>query len=402
MADSLLILNAGSSSLKFSLFSDTDPPALTLRGQVEGLQTAPHFVVRDSGGSVVGEHSWPADAKLSHEAAIEFLLDWGRQHQQSNSRVIAAGHRVVHGGTQFTKPVLIDDRVLHTLESLVPLAPLHQPHNLSAIQAVAKHSPKLPQVACFDTSFHRTQPRVAQQFAIPRELTAAGIQRYGFHGLSYEYISSQLPYVDARAATGRTVVAHLGNGASLCAMKGGVSIATTMGFTPLDGLMMGTRCGAIDPGVLLYLMRYRGMDANSLGHLLTNESGLLGVSGISSDMRTLLENEKTDARASEAVELFVYSVARELGSMAAVLGGLDGVVFTGGIGENAPVIRERVCRLAAWLGIKFDPIANQDRKSRISRLGSDTSVWVIPTNEELMMARHTKDVLCKTGRGGIA
>jgi acetate kinase len=393
MPDSILILNAGSSSLKFSLFADSDPPQLTLHGQIEGLQTAPHFVARDASGSIVGERSWNSGIKLSHDDAVEFLFDWGRQHQTENSRVIAAGHRVVHGGTKFTKPVLVDDGVLDELDSLIPLAPLHQPHNIAGIRAVAKHSPQLPQVACFDTAFHRTQPPVAKQFAIPRNLTAAGIERYGFHGLSYEYIASQLPQFDPRAAAGRTVVAHLGNGASLCALKGGISVATTMGFTPLDGLVMGTRCGSIDPGVLLYLIDERKTAPQALQRLLTNESGLLGVSGISSDMRTLLQREPTDPRAAEAVELFVYRLSRELGSMAAALGGLDALVFTGGIGENAPIIRDRVCRLATWLGIELDPTANQNGSQRISASSSKTSAWVIPTNEELMIARHTRHLL---------
>jgi acetate kinase len=287
----------------------------------------------------------------------------------------------------------VDDEVLTELESLVPLAPLHQPHNLAAIRAIIEHAPKLPQVACFDTSFHRTQPPVAQQFALPRKLTAAGIQRYGFHGLSYEYIASRLPHVDPRAAAGRTVVAHLGNGASLCALKSGVSVATTMGFTPLDGLPMGTRCGAIDPGVLLYLMNQDGLDVPAMEQLLTHESGLLGVSGISSDMRTLLEKEKLDARAAEAIELFIYRISRELGSMAAALGGLDAVVFTGGIGENAPSIRARVCRAASWLGIELDAATNDQGGPQISQLTSQVSVWVIPTNEEFMIAQHTKKLI---------
>ena len=299
----------------------------------------------------------------------------------------------MHGGTKFTQPVRVDDGVLTDLESLVPLAPLHQPHNVAAIRAVASHAPMLPQVACFDTSFHRTQPVVAQQFAIPRKLTESGIQRYGFHGLSYEYIATRLPQVDPQAAAGRTIVAHLGNGASLCALRGGVSIATTMGFTPLDGLPMGTRCGAIDPSVLLYLMDQYGMDARALERLLTHESGLLGVSGISSDMRTLLECESTDPHAAEAIELFVYRITREVGSLAAALGGLDALAFTGGIGEHAPSIRARVCRAANWLGLEFDEASNQQGGPRISSSTSRVAAWVIPTNEELMIAQHTQHLL---------
>ncbi len=392
MSDALLILNAGSSSLKFSVFRDCDPPELLLRGQLESLLTEPRFVARDAAGQVLGERTWPAGSTLRHAGGIEFLFDWGRD-KLGESRLVAAGHRVVHGGTRFTQPMRVDDRVLADLESLVPLAPLHQPHNLAAIRAVASHAPNLPQVACFDTSFHRTQPVVAQQFAIPRKLTESGIQRYGFHGLSYEYIASQLPHVDQQAAVGRTIVAHLGNGASLCALRGGISIATTMGFTPLDGLVMGTRCGAIDPGVLFYLMNHHGLTAHAVEHLLTHESGLLGVSGISSDMRTLLEREATDAHAAEAVELFVDRISREIGSLTAALGGLDALVFTGGIGEHAPSIRARVCRAANWLGLDFDNHSNEQGGPRISRSTSRVSAWVIPTNEELMIAQHSQQLL---------
>lgn len=393
MSGALLILNAGSSSLKFSVFRDSDPPELLLRGQLESLLTEPRFVARDEAGRVIDEQSWPTGSALGHAGAIEFLFDWGQRGKLGELRLAAAGHRVVHGGMKFTQPVRVDDGVLTELEALVPLAPLHQPHNLAAINAVTRHAPALPQVACFDTSFHRTQPAVAQQFAIPRELTATGIQRYGFHGLSYEYIAARLPEFDEQAAMGRTVVAHLGNGASLCAMRGGVSIATTMGFTPLDGLAMGTRCGAIDPGVLLYLMNQNGMDVRALERLLTHESGLLGVSGISSDMRTLLEKESTDARAAEAIELFVYRISRELGSLAAALGGLDALVFTGGIGEHAPSIRSRVCRAANWLGLDFDERCNEQSGPRLSSSTSRVSAWVIPTNEELMIAQHTQHLL---------
>lgn len=393
MSGALLILNAGSSSLKFSVFRDSDPPELLLRGQLESLLTEPRFVARDEAGRVIDEQSWPTGSALGHAGAIEFLFDWGQRGKLGELRLAAAGHRVVHGGMKFTQPVRVDDGVLTELEALVPLAPLHQPHNLAAINAVTRYAPALPQVACFDTSFHRTQPAVAQQFAIPRELTATGIQRYGFHGLSYEYIAAWLPEFDEQAAMGRTVVAHLGNGASLCAMRGGVSVATTMGFTPLDGLAMGTRCGAIDPGVLLYLMNQNGMDVRALERLLTHESGLLGVSGISSDMRTLLEKESTDARAAEAIELFVYRISRELGSLAAALGGLDALVFTGGIGEHAPSIRARVCRAAKWLGLDFDERSNEQSGPRLSSSTSRVSAWVIPTNEELMIAQHTQHLL---------
>lgn len=393
MTDAILILNAGSSSLKFSVFRDCEPPELLLRGELQALQTEPQFIARNASKEVVGERTWTPGSTLTHQDAIEFLLDWGQRSQHDKLRLTAAGHRVVHGGTNFIQPVIVNDRVLADLESLVPLAPLHQPHNLTAIRAVNRQAPTLRQVACFDTSFHCTQPTVATKFALPREFTAKGIQRYGFHGLSYEYIASRLPQVDPGAAAGRTVVAHLGNGASLCALRGGVSVATTMGFTPLDGLPMGTRCGAIDPGVLLYLMDQHGLDAGALERLLTHESGLLGVSGISSDMRILLENEAADPRAAEAIELFVYRASRELGSMAAALGGLDALVFTAGIGEHAPAIRARVCAAAKWLGIDLDPVNNERDGSRISSSTSALSVWVIPTNEELMIAQHTQRLI---------
>jgi acetate kinase len=393
MADAILVLNAGSSSLKFSVFLEGEPPQPLLRGQLEGLFTAPRFVARDEAGGLAGEREWPTGTKLGHEGAIEFLFEWGRQGALRGNKIVAAGHRVVHGGLKYTQPVRIDREVLAALEKLVPLVPLHQPHNLAAIKVVATRAPELPQVACFDTSFHRTQPAVAQAFALPRRFAGEGVYRYGFHGLSYEYIASVLPGIDRRAAEGRTVVAHLGNGASMCAMKNGHSVATTMGFSSIEGLPMGTRCGSLDPGVLLYLMDRHNMDARALETLLYKESGLLGVSGVSSDVRTLLASP--DPRAAEALDLFSYRIGRELGSLAAALGGLDALVFTGGIGENAATIRARICRDAAWLGVQLDEAANNSGGPRISNQDSRVSAWVIPTNEELMIAQHTRRVLCK-------
>jgi acetate kinase len=387
MSRALLVLNAGSSSLKFSLFLDEDPPRQLLRGLMEGLYTRPGFVAR-AGGAVVGEKQWPAGTRLGHAGAIDHLFDWGRGALSGEHTIVAVGHRVVHGGTRARGPVLVDAARLAELEALVPLAPLHQPHNLAAIRAVAARAPSLPQVACFDTAFHATQPEVAQAFALPRRFFDEGVRRYGFHGLSYEYIASVLPEA---AVAGRTVVAHLGNGASLCALAGGRSVATTMSFTALDGLMMGTRCGALDPGVLLYLMDRHGMDRPALERLLYQESGLLGVSGSSSDMRELLA--RSDQAAGAAVDLFVYRIDRELGSLAAALGGLDALVFTGGIGENAAAIRARVCRGARWLGVELDEEANARRGPCISGGDSRVSVWVIPTDEELMIARHVRGVL---------
>jgi acetate kinase len=297
----------------------------------------------------------------------------------------------VHGGIAYRQPALIDDRVIANLEALVPLAPLHQPHHLAAIRAVANAAPRVPQVACFDTAFHRDQPPLAQEFALPRALTAKGIRRYGFHGLSYEYIVSVLPRIAPDCADGKLVVAHLGNGASLCAIEAGRSIATTMGFTPVDGLVMGTRTGALDPGVLLYLLHHEDMDARAVEQLIYYRSGLLGVSGLSSDMRTLLASDSPAAK--EAIDLFVYRIGRELGSLAAALGGLDGLVFTGGIGEHAAEIRARVCRDASWLGIVLDAAANAAGGPRISAPGAAASAWVVPTDENLMVARHTRRLL---------
>jgi acetate kinase len=397
MADALVVLNAGSSSLKFSVFLDGDPPGALLRGQLEGIMTRPRFVARGAAGAVLGEHEWPDGTQLGHQGAIEFLFSWGRGGALGGHRITAVGHRVVHGGVKFSGPVQVTAEVLAALKALVPLAPLHQPHNLAAIEAVSLHAPHLPQVACFDTAFHRTQPPVAQSFALPRRYAEEGVRRYGFHGLSYEYVASALPGIDARAAAGRAVVAHLGNGASMCALRGGRSVASTMGFTALDGLPMGTRCGSLDPGVLLYLMDRHGLDARALEGILYRESGLLGVSEVSSDMRALLASP--DPRAAEAVDLFVYRIGRELGSLAAALGGLDALVFTGGIGENAAAVRARVCRDAAWLGLVLDEPANEAGGPRISAGDSRVAAWVVPTNEELMIARHTRRLLLE-GRSG--
>jgi acetate kinase len=393
MPDVLLVLNAGSSSLKFSIFLDRDPPRRLLGGQIEGLLTSPRFTVRDA-ESLIAEKDWPPGTLLGHEGAIEFLLAWGRSGVLAGHRIVAVGHRIVHGGVRFSGPYLVDASTVAALEALIPLAPLHQPHNVAAVKAVAHMAPTLPQVACFDTAFHQTQPAAAQAFALPRRYRDEGVRRYGFHGLSYEYVASVLSTTDPRAANGRTVVAHLGNGASLCALHNGRSIATTMGFTALDGLMMGTRCGAIDPGVLLYLIDRHGMSERALQDLLYEESGLLGVSGVSGDMRELLSS--SDACAAEAVDLFIYRISRELGSLAAALAGLDALVFTGGIGENAAAVRARVCSDARWLGLQFDEDANASGARCISRAGSAVSAWVIPTDEELMIAQHMRRVLAPT------
>lgn len=396
MSDVIVVLNAGSSSLKFTLYEERGETLGVLAdGQVEGLFTEPRFKAKDGEGRRIGERTWPAGTQLGQQGAVEAVFSWCGSEACSADRVRAVGHRVVHGGLEYTQPIVVNGEILDDLEKFVPLAPLHQPHNLSVIRNIMHRFPDIPQVACFDTSFHAAIPPIAQAFALPRRFTEQGIRRYGFHGLSYEYIASVLPGIDPEAAKGRTVVAHLGNGASLCAMQGLRSQACTLGFTAVDGLMMGTRCGSLDPGVTLYLMDECGMSARDIERLIYRESGLLGVSGISSDMRTLLES--ADPRAAEAVELFVYRIARELGSMAAALGGLDALVFTAGIGENAAPIRERVCRSAEWLGLELDAMANAAGRPRISRDGSRVRAWVIPTDEELMIARHTLRLLSGVG-----
>jgi len=387
MADVVLVLNAGSSSIKFSVFDATGAGMpLLLNGQIEGLHTAPRFVARNPHGAVIESKAWDAGVALGHDGAIAFLTDFLRERRQGHE-LVAVGHRVVHGGLDFARPTRVTPEVMASLRKLAPLAPLHQPHNLAPIDVVASQRPELPQVACFDTAFHRTQPEVAQAFALPESVTSLGVRRYGFHGLSYEYIASVLASFDAKAAAGRTIVAHLGNGSSLCAMTAGRSVASTMGFTAVDGLPMGTRCGSLDPGVILYLIDELKMDTRAIEDLIYKRSGLLGVSGISSDMRALLENE--DPRARLAVDLFVYRIGRELGSLAAAAGGIDALVFTAGIGQHAGAIRERVCLDAAWLGVELDPAANRTGGPRISLPSSPVSAWVIATDEELMIARQT-------------
>jgi acetate kinase len=389
MADAILVLNAGSSSVKFEVFSLAHGElARAEEGVVEELHDRPRVTIRDAAGTVVMRRTW--DGGLGHAGALAFLLEWFDTHEAGRT-LAAVGHRVVHGGVEFAAPVRVTPEILTRLEALVPLAPLHQPGNLLPVKTLLAERPALPQVACFDTAFHRTMPWRAQTFALPRALTAAGVHRYGFHGLSYEYVASVLARYDQRAAAGRTVVLHLGNGASMCALASGRSVATTMGFTALDGLVMGTRCGSLDPGVLLYLLDARGMDARSLERLLYHESGLLGVSGVSSDMRVLLASAEPGA--GQAVELFCYRVGRELGSLAAALGGLDAIVFTAGIGEHAAAVRAAVCRDAGWLGVEIDAAANAAGGPRISVDASRVAAWVIPTDEELMIARHTRDLV---------
>ena len=400
MTDAIAVLNAGSSSFKFSLFAqEAGGMTLVSRGQAEGLYTSPRFVAMDGKGAVIAEKSWGDGVKLGHDGALEHLVGFLRD-KLTKHRLVGVGHRVVHGGLEYTKAVRVDAAVVAALEKYIPLAPLHQPHNLAPIRVLLERLPQLPQVACFDTAFHRTQPPVAQAFALPKSITDRGVIRYGFHGLSYEYIASVLPNIDAQAATGRTIVLHLGNGSSMCAIHGGRSVASTMGFTAVDGLPMGTRCGSLDPGVVLYLIDELKMDARAIEKLIYQQSGLLGVSGISNDMRKL--QESSDLNAKAAIDLYVYRIGRELGSLAAALGGLDAIVFTAGIGENSRSLRERVCHDASWLGVELDGDANAHNTTRISADQSRISAWVIPTNEELMIARHTAKLLSSQAQKAVA
>jgi acetate kinase len=386
----VLVLNAGSSSIKFQSFG-IEGAALRaeLRGQIEGIGTAHPLATIHEGGE-------KRERKLSNSEGADMPSSLAVLAQAIGARagaldVAAVGHRVVHGGAEHSRPIVVDDAVLAQLEKFVPLAPLHQPHNLAAIRAARQALPGVPQVACFDTAFHRGHEPKAELFALPYELYEAGVRRYGFHGLSYEYIAATLPQAAPEIAAGRIVVAHLGSGASLCALKGGRSVDSTMGFTALDGLPMGTRAGQLDPGVVLYLMQERGMTVKDVESLLYKKSGLLGISGVSNDMRDLLASKAPRARL--AVDYFVFRVARETAALASVLGGLDGIVFTAGIGERSVEIRQRVCDGLGWLGLDLDRAANQRGGPRLSRAGSKVSAWVVPTNEELMIARHAQALL---------
>lgn len=388
MADKrcVAVINAGSSSIKFAIFDvDEARPAVVLRGQVEAIGVAPKLTLKDSAGSLLEEKTWPAEG-FDHSAAMDRILE-AVNARIAGSRIVAVGHRVVHGGTMHAAPVRVTEQVLAELATLIPLAPLHQPHNLAPIRAIAARAPDLLQVACFDTAFHASQTRLARSYGLPRAMTDAGVLRYGFHGLSYEYVARQLARIAPDIAGGRVVVAHLGNGASLCAIAGGRSVASTMGFTAVEGLMMGTRSGSVDPGVLLYLMDEKGFDTRGIEALLYRKSGLLGVSGISPDMRTLRASDAPEA--AEAVALFVYRIVREIGSMVAALGGIDALVFTAGIGENDAATRAEVAAGCAWLGIAVDPARNARTRGRISPDGANPQVWVVDTNEELMIAEHT-------------
>jgi acetate kinase len=380
----ILVLNAGSSSIKFAAFDRT--LSVVLRGALTGVDSRPRITATHPDGEMLVDRSWPASKRPGAHDLLAELMQWLEVHLGA-SPLAAVGHRVAIGGLEHTGPELVTAGLLEKLRRLEPLAPLHQPANLEPIEILARLHSDLPQVACFDTAFHRTLPRVAELYGLPKHLTDAGARRYGFHGLSYEYVSNRLADIDQRAARGRTVVAHLGSGASMCALRGGKSIATTMGFSPLSGLVMGTRPGELDPGVLIWLVREHGMSVDAIERMLYHDCGLKGVSGISADMRELLASD--DPNAGDAVELFVYRVSTELGSLAASLGGIDALIFTGGIGEHAPAIRQAVCERSAWLGVRIDNLANTRAATRISADGSAVSVFVVPTNEELMIATHT-------------
>ena len=383
-AGSLLVINAGSSRIKFALYAADLAPRLS--GKVEGIGTAPHLSASRSDGANLIDRRWPEGGALPIRTLLDYLMDWLEGHL-GTERLAAVGHRVTTGGLDHSEPVMITPEIFERLRALTLLAPFHQPFNLEPIESLRRSHPRLPQVACFDTAFHRTMPQMAASYALPRRLAGFGARRYGFHGLSYEYIAGRLKELDPAAAAGRCVVAHLGSGASMCALRAGKSVATTMGFSPLSGLVMGTRPGDLDPGLIIWLIRELGMSVEDVEQMLYRECGLRGVSGVSGDMRTLLESGSVHA--ADAVELFVYRVATELGALTAALGGLDALVFTAGIGEHAPAIRRAVCERSAWLGIRLDPRRNANGTGRISSDDSTVRVWAMPTDEERMIATHT-------------
>jgi acetate kinase len=389
MSGCVVVINAGSSSIKFAIYGGEHYQSLMFRGQIEQIGQSPHLRVMNAAKQTVADRHWRAE-ELDHGGATREMMRLAVD-LIGDTPVKGIGHRVVHGGVRYAAPVRVDDTIIRALAALAPLAPLHQQHNLLPISVISEQAPQIPQVACFDTSFHRTQGSLAQLFALPRKFTDAGIRRYGFHGLSYEYVMSQVQKLAPELAKARLIIAHLGNGASLCAVHQGNSVASTMGFTAVDGLMMGSRTGSIDPGVLIYLMDSYGMDARAIEDLIYRQSGLLGVSGISSDMRTL--RASSDPAATEAIALFAYRAVREIGSLVAALGGVDAIIFTGGIGENDAAMRADICDGCHWLGLTLDNTYNKNGANRISTDASRISAWVIPTDEELMVARHTVSVL---------
>ncbi|AZN37641.1 acetate/propionate family kinase [Iodobacter ciconiae] len=391
MTKAILVLNAGSSSLKFALFEHEAASDLHLmaQGQIEGIGTKPYFLAKNHRKQILADKEL-AISDTNHADCLQIIATLLRDNY-TDLKLLGVGHRIVHGGAHYTAPLRLTPGTIGALEALSPLAPLHQPHNLAAIRAVADIQPDLPQVACFDTAFHRCQNQINQLFGLPYHCYERGIRRYGFHGLSYEYVSSVLKQREPEIASGKVVIAHLGNGASMCAIQNGKSVASSMGFTALDGLMMGTRTGNLDAGVVLYLLQQEKLSILQVEELLYRRSGLLGLSGISSDMRVLLES--SEPQAALAVDYFVHRISRELGSLAASMNGLDALVFTAGIGENSSIIRQRVCEQARWLGIEIDTHANDAHEFCISTIDSPTTAWLIPCNEELMIARHTRTQL---------
>ena len=392
----ILTLNAGSSSIKFALFDGEAAITERMRGQIEGLGSTPHLKA-EQGNKPIADRALQAHEAADHAAALGTVLSL-LQQTIGRMEVAAVGHRIVHGGVDYSEPVVLGEEQLAYLTRLNPLAPLHQPHNLSGVRAAQRAFPSTLQVGCFDTAFHRSHPWVNDTYALPLELYEQGIRRYGFHGLSYEYVTERLKQVAPFYEEGRVVVMHLGNGASMCAIRNGQSVGSSMGFTALDGLPMGTRCGQLDPGVVLYLMQHNGMTAGEIEELLYLRSGLKGLSGLSQDMREL--EAAGTPQAMQAIDYFVFRIRRELGSMAAILSGLDAVVFCGGIGENAYRIRERISRGFEWLGLELDDVRNQAHETVISSDRSRVRVFVIPTNEEAMIAQHTARLLA--GRGAAA
>ena len=391
MAETILVVNAGSSSIKFQLFSvgERDRLQRLLKGQIEGIGVHPRLFAKGVKGETLTDQTWPGADVSDVPAALAKVVEFLRA--EIGSLPIVVGHRVVHGGPDYSEPILIDDAVIERLQAFAPLAPLHQPNNLGPIRTLRQRQPQLPQVACFDTAFHRGHPEIADRYALPEQFYQEGVRRYGFHGLSYEYIASRLPKLAPDLAKGRVVVAHLGSGASMCAINAGKSVESTMGFTALDGLPMGTRPGQLDAGIVLYLLTEKGMGAGDIEHLFYYDSGLKGLSGSSNDVRDLLQS--SDPRAKLALDYFIYRIALFTGMLAAAMSGIEGLVFTAGVGENAPGIREAVARRLSWLGLELDPEANAKGAGRISAPGSRIACCVIPTDEELMIARHALRVL---------
>lgn len=384
----LVVINSGSSSIKFAVFQFNEELTKLISGAVDNIHLSPKLTILNQDNNIITQQDY--DKSSTYEFFFELLIN-AFHSNKFNYHIETVGHRIVHGGKLFYSPVLLTETIIDELKKFCPFAPLHQPYNLQAVESISKYFPSMKQVACFDTAFHHTHPQIADLFAIPRELTNAGVKKYGFHGLSYEYIMRRYQQISPGKENSRIIIAHLGNGSSMCAVKNGVSIDSTMGFTAVDGLMMGTRCGALDPGVILYLMQQHNMSANEIQDLIYKQSGLLGVSGISSNMKTLIESN--DQTAKEAIDLYVYRIKQYLGALVSILGGLDVLIFTGGIGEHAWQIRERICHDAQWLGVALDLQKNRHNALQINSDSSNIDIYTIQTNEEWMIAKHTYDLI---------